>query len=118
MTSPSTQICLSPEGELQLVLPDGHGGERLLALPEGEAEGALRRILRAQQRDPRVGREGPATYTFSLHLARHGAKPHPNCAHCLAEQFVTEGGQVTVVPAGKAGASRIVADTNPEELGL
>lgn len=116
MTSLSTQITLSSEGTLQLVLPDGRGGERLLALPEGEAEGTLRRILRAQQRNPRIGVEGPATYIFSLHLARHRALPSPNCTHCLAERFLAEGGAVTVVAPG--ASAPIIADTNPEELGL
>lgn len=120
--TPSTQIRLSPQGGLELVLQDGHGGERLLALPEGSAEGALRRILRAQSRNPKIGREGPATYTYSLHLARHGASPHKGCVHCQDESaladFTAEGGQITIVPPGRQGAPRITADVNPEELGL
>lgn len=121
-STPSTQIRLSPQGALELVLPDGRGGERLLALPVGEAEGALRRILRAQKGRPAIGREGPATYTYQLHLARHSGAPHPNCIHCQDEaalgDFFAKGGEVRVVAPGSQSAPKITTTASPEELGL
>lgn len=122
--TPSTPIRLSPEGQLQLVLPDGRGGERLLELPTDEAEGTLRRILRAQRSDTRIGTEGPATYSFLLHLARHGTRPNEHCPHCQRESasavegFVAKGGHITVLPTGATSSPRITADANPEDLGL
>lgn len=114
---PQPKITLTMDessGKVQL-LADG----RALALPaEGEELlGALRRLLRAQRHRPVVGAEGPATYSFMLHLQRHAKSPNEHCKYCNSEKEQLEGAQVTKVPMGLRAGPR-APDVTADELGL
>lgn len=115
-------IKLSPEGALVIVLPEGQE----LALPEGNAEAVLTRILLQRERNGRVGTDRAGTRFYMIHLARHQTDPaeHPQCAWCqedLDAELVLRH-PVTKVPMDARSMRSVstgkISDELAKELGL
>jgi hypothetical protein len=112
-------IKLLASGELGIVLP---GGEEL-ALPGGDVEAVLMRVLLQRQRNSRVGQDRAGTRFYIIHLERHtdGAEAHPKCQWCQEERLADEVllHPVTKIPlTAKTMRHGAVSDDLAEELGF
>lgn len=99
--STTTQIGLTPAGQLFLELPGKDGQPRQINLAEGQAEKILKLLLRQQRETPAVGRDAGATWRFLLEA---------DLLEALARHPVSQ------VPMGVSRQSKTQA--SPEELGL
>lgn len=115
----SLLISLSPKGLLSIECPMPDGTSRSIPLLEGSAEAQIKRVLRAQRLDPRVGRERGPTYTYAMHLARH-EEHSPGCEWCEMERGkAIWAGEIRKIPLGQKGEQMVIkSNSTVEELGL